>query len=90
MGIEPTLAAWEAAVLPLNYTRAERSLCPPRGGWQRGGTHVAPRRQSAQKLLPKVTNTLVSLPPSCATVVLAPTLVSSPHTLVRAPSSTVP
>lgn len=27
MGIEPTLAAWEAAVLPLNYTRTERSLC---------------------------------------------------------------
>ena len=24
MGIEPTLAAWEAAVLPLNYTRAGR------------------------------------------------------------------
>src|SRR5205085_10191834 len=24
MGIEPTLAAWEAAVLPLNYTRASR------------------------------------------------------------------
>ncbi len=24
MGIEPTLAAWEAAVLPLNYTRIER------------------------------------------------------------------
>ena len=24
MGIEPTLAAWEAAVLPLNYTRARR------------------------------------------------------------------
>ena len=23
MGIEPTLAAWEAAVLPLNYTRTE-------------------------------------------------------------------
>ena len=22
MGIEPTYAAWEAAVLPLNYTRA--------------------------------------------------------------------
>ena len=22
MGIEPTLAAWEAAVLPLNYTRS--------------------------------------------------------------------
>jgi hypothetical protein len=25
MGIEPTLAAWEAAVLPLNYTRTEES-----------------------------------------------------------------
>jgi hypothetical protein len=24
MGIEPTLAAWEAAVLPLNYTRTPR------------------------------------------------------------------
>jgi hypothetical protein len=24
MGIEPTLAAWEAAVLPLNYTRGGR------------------------------------------------------------------
>jgi hypothetical protein len=23
MGIEPTLAAWEAAVLPLNYTRTD-------------------------------------------------------------------
>jgi NAD(P)-dependent dehydrogenase (short-subunit alcohol dehydrogenase family) len=26
MGIEPTLAAWEAAVLPLNYTRAGLAL----------------------------------------------------------------
>jgi hypothetical protein len=25
MGIEPTLAAWEAAVLPLNYTRVQDS-----------------------------------------------------------------
>lgn len=25
MGIEPTLEAWEAAVLPLNYTRTEQS-----------------------------------------------------------------
>jgi hypothetical protein len=24
MGIEPTLAAWEAAVLPLNYTRISK------------------------------------------------------------------
>ena len=29
MGIEPTLAAWEAAVLPLNYTRVRRGLCGP-------------------------------------------------------------
>ncbi len=26
MGIEPTYAAWEAAVLPLNYTRAPGAL----------------------------------------------------------------
>lgn len=25
MGIEPTLAAWEAAVLPLNYTRLDQA-----------------------------------------------------------------
>ena len=30
MGIEPTLAAWEAAVLPLNYTRRSRSIL----GWK--------------------------------------------------------
>ncbi len=24
MGIEPTLSAWEAEVLPLNYTRAQQ------------------------------------------------------------------
>ncbi len=28
MGIEPTLAAWEAAVLPLNYTRAVLKILP--------------------------------------------------------------
>ena len=26
MGIEPTLSAWEAEVLPLNYARAQRRL----------------------------------------------------------------
>ena len=25
MGIEPTLSAWEAEVLPLNYTRVQQS-----------------------------------------------------------------
>ena len=29
MGIEPTLEAWEAAVLPLNYTRINPRLRPP-------------------------------------------------------------
>ena len=28
MGIEPTLAAWEAAVLPLNYTRIAAEAQP--------------------------------------------------------------
>ena len=28
MGIEPTLAAWEAAVLPLNYTRVYYEIIP--------------------------------------------------------------
>ena len=27
MGIEPTLQAWEACVLPLNYTRNEQINC---------------------------------------------------------------
>ena len=35
MGIEPTLAAWEAAVLPLNYTRVVGSLGLARTDWQR-------------------------------------------------------
>ena len=35
MGIEPTLAAWEAAVLPLNYTRVGGSLGLARTDWQR-------------------------------------------------------
>ena len=35
MGIEPTLAAWEAAVLPLNYTRAGAVILRNRGAfWQ--------------------------------------------------------
>ena len=35
MGIEPTLAAWEAAVLPLNYTRVGGRLGLARTDWQR-------------------------------------------------------
>ena len=29
MGIEPTYSAWEADVLPLNYTRVQGILSPP-------------------------------------------------------------
>lgn len=34
MGIEPTLAAWEAAVLPLNYTRVTAQSKRTAGEWQ--------------------------------------------------------
>ncbi len=34
MGIEPTLEAWEAAVLPLNYTRRLNFLKPLYEKWQ--------------------------------------------------------
>jgi hypothetical protein len=39
MGIEPTLAAWEAAVLPLNYTRVALRLYAPT---VQAGNRVAP------------------------------------------------
>jgi hypothetical protein len=29
MGIEPTLVAWEATVLPLNYTRGRAAILEP-------------------------------------------------------------
>jgi hypothetical protein len=40
MGIEPTLAAWEAAVLPLNYTRVTRAVYAAARGVGNAG-HVA-------------------------------------------------
>ncbi len=48
MGIEPTLAAWEAAVLPLNYTREGRHLTDGDGLTQ--GAAEA-RRQGPRALL---------------------------------------
>jgi hypothetical protein len=33
MGIEPTYAAWEAAVLPLNYTRYALPILCAAMGW---------------------------------------------------------
>ena len=35
MGLEPTLSAWEAEVLPLNYTRLVAHLIRPKGGHYR-------------------------------------------------------
>jgi hypothetical protein len=44
MGIEPTLAAWEAAVLPLNYTRAGDVILRNRGAfWQSWAAGAASR-----------------------------------------------
>ena len=44
MGIEPTPKAWEAFVLPLNYTRNCNLVTRPRGFFARsGGASRAPR-----------------------------------------------
>ena len=50
MGIEPTSKAWEAFVLPLNYTRLLKLLAPPRGIFARSG--VASRAVSGSLLRP--------------------------------------
>src|SRR5688572_420465 len=42
-GIEPSYAAWEAAVLPLNYTRVERrfyDVCAGRSNLRRGDSAI--------------------------------------------------
>ena len=44
MGIEPTLAAWEAAVLPLNYTRDVRIVGTLAAPANRAGVSVMPDR----------------------------------------------
>ncbi len=61
MGIEPTLEAWEAAVLPLNYTRS--GVVPSAQSRSRGGDYSAPffiaaacRRPAAAALSLKVVN----------------------------------
>ena len=52
MGIEPTLVAWEATVLPLNYARNRAPiLCFDRAGrqprWACVGTRKPPRNPTA-------------------------------------------
>ena len=81
MGIEPTLAAWEAAVLPLNYTRGVASLPAVAAS----ANLVEAAADLNQKLLPNVANRVASLPPPCAAVTLAPMLASRPNSSVRAP-----
>ena len=46
MGIEPTLEAWEAAVLPLNYTR----LRPPLGWFEQSEVYYQTLQYNAQPL----------------------------------------
>lgn len=90
MGIEPTLAAWEAAVLPLNYTRAGAVyVALPRAGNARQAA-VDAARADDQKRWPRVAKTVVLLPSSWPTVRLAPTFASKPNSSMRVPSSTVP
>jgi LEA14-like dessication related protein len=48
-GIEPLSKAWEAAVLPLNYTRAVPSLAEPLRGYTRASQAFAP--SNMRKLL---------------------------------------
>ena len=86
MGIEPTLAAWEAAVLPLNYTREAGKSMPAAVG----GAMRIPPAGAGQNEPPTVMNTLRSLPPFCSTVRLVPAVTSSPISLLRTPRPTVP
>ena len=55
MGIEPTSKAWEAFVLPLNYTRLLKLLAPPRGPFGLSG--VASRAVRGALLRPPQTPT---------------------------------
>ncbi len=92
MGIEPTLAAWEAAVLPLNYTRVGGKSMPRALD---GATHAAmacAARSShpGQNLLPMLRKKVASLPPFWPTVTLAPALASKPISLLRTPNAIVP
>ena len=61
MGIEPTYAAWEAAVLPLNYTRALPALVPHRLSFRpapRFGSGRSPRKTVHWTVLQDAANPL--------------------------------
>ena len=83
MGIEPTLAAWEAAVLPLNYARGTR---PVYAAGPRRATPDAPALQSlTQNLPPTFRKKLASWPPFWPTVRLLPVVISKPPSWLRTP-----
>ncbi len=88
MGIEPTLAAWEAAVLPLNYTREAGKSMPAAVRDATRTRRIPPGAD--QNVPPKVTKKLVLLPPCCSTVTLAPVVTSIPNSLLRTPMPRVP
>ncbi len=55
MGIEPTSSAWEAEVLPLNYTRTKRfkTLLTPKQSFNRNRTpKIKPAEKSLDRLKP--------------------------------------
>lgn len=49
MGIEPTTAAWEAAVLPLNYIRIVRGRFAPEGGIRRCNDYFTTNAQKVNR-----------------------------------------
>lgn len=82
MGIEPTLAAWEAAVLPLNYTRDRRrvyALFRVECNAAPEGAACARCAGLSQKVPLSVAKTVALLPSFWPTVALAPISASSPN-----------
>ena len=80
MGIEPTLSAWEAEVLPLNYTRVGESLCRIQHAWQ-----TRRMRLDGQNRLATEMYVDMLLPPTSATVTELPLYMSKPHIWLRTP-----
>ncbi len=59
MGIEPTLPAWKAEVLPLNYTRTTDDQMPhsnrPRRWWRGQDSNLRRRSRQIYSLIPLAT-----------------------------------
>lgn len=89
MGIEPTLAAWEAAVLPLNYTRDRRPVYAGPARIGNGAAQALLPLQLPQKPAPMVANAVVWLPAFWPMVRLTPMLASRPNSMVCVPSVAV-